>query len=249
MRIHRTFCFLIHPTLIFLQAFFAVKLRLSIALVDFSGNPNIGVYALATEKHALIPVGLPLRTKRVIERTLRVTLVEAKILQTTLLGILIAGNSNAMIVPYLASDGEIESIQNALGVKVSRLSTNLTALGNIILANDHGAVVHPKLREVTVKSIESILGVRVVSSRVGGSGLVGSSAVATNKGALVSPNATDAELDLFANVLGVPTSVGTINRGIPYVKSGLIVNSKGAIAGDATTGPETDRIEEALGFI
>jgi translation initiation factor 6 len=222
---------------------------LSIALIDFSGNPNIGVYAFATEDHALVPVGLPPRTKRVIERTLRVTVVEAKILQTTLLGILMAGNSSGVIVPYLASDGEIELIHNTLGVRVSRLSTNLTALGNIILANDNGAVVHPKLREVTVKSIESMLGVKVVQSRVGGSGLVGSSAVATNKGALVSPNATDEELDLFANTLGVPTSVGTVNRGVPYVKSGLIVNSKGAIAGDATTGPETDRIEEAMGFI
>lgn len=222
---------------------------MSVALLDFFGNPNIGVYALANENHVLVPIGLPARTKKVIERILGVKVVEAKILQTTLLGILIAGNSNAMIVPYLASDSEVELIQNALGIKVSRLSTNLTALGNIIIANDHGAVVHPKLREVTIKSIESILGVRVVSSRVGGSGLVGSSAVVTNKGALVSPNATDEELDLFANALEVPTSVGTVNRGIPYVKSGLIVNSKGAVAGDATTGPETDRIEEAMGLI
>lgn len=220
-----------------------------IALVDFLGNPNIGVYALTTENHALVPIGLPPRTKKGIERTLGVTVVEAKILQTTLLGIFIVGNSNAMIVPYLASDSEIEFIKNTLGVRVSRLSTNLTALGNIILANDHGAVVHPKLREVTAGSIESILGVRVVRSRVGGSGLVGSSAVATSRGALVSPNATDEELDLLANALDVPTSVGTVNRGVPYVKSGLVVNSKGAVAGDATTGPETDRIEEAMGFI
>jgi translation initiation factor 6 len=154
-----------------------------------------------------------------------------------------------MIVPYLTSDDEVEFIKNALGVKVSRLSTNLTALGNIIVANDQGAVVHPKLRDVTMKSIESILGVKVTPSRVGGSGLVGSSAVATNKGALANPNATDEELDLLANVLGVPTSVGTVNRGVPYVKSGLIVNSKGAVVGDATTGPETDRIEEAMGLI
>jgi translation initiation factor 6 len=78
---------------------------------------------------------------------------------------------------------------------------------------------------------------------------VGSSAVATNKGALVSPHASDEELDLLAEVLGVPTSVGTVNRGIPYVKSGLLVNSKGAVAGSRTTGPELDRIEESMGLI
>lgn len=227
----------------------AVKPDLAIARVNFLGNPNIGVYALSTDTHALVPPGLPKRVKSEVERTLSVKIAEATILQTTLLGILLAGNTSAMIVPYLASDKDVEVIQSSLGVKVFRLETNLTALGNIILANDHGAVVHPKLRESTMKSIQSILGVKVVSGRVAGSGLVGSSAVATNKGALVSSRATEEELDWLANALDVPTSIGTINRGVAFVKSGLIANSNGAIAGQKTTGPELDRIEDALELI
>jgi translation initiation factor 6 len=222
---------------------------LSVERLDFLGNPSIGVYSLAREACILVPLGLPAKTMRIMERVLNVKAIEAKICQTTLLGIMIVGNSNSMIVPYLASDDEIEFLQGSLGVKVSRLTTNLTALGNIILANDNGAIVHPKLREITMKSIESILGVKVVAGRIGGTGLVGSSAVATNKGALASPRATDEELDKISEVLGVPTSVGSVNRGVTYVRSGLIVNSHGAIAGRETTGPELDRIEEAFELI
>ncbi|WXG42706.1 MAG: translation initiation factor IF-6 [Promethearchaeati archaeon SRVP18_Atabeyarchaeia-1] len=222
---------------------------MSVERLDFLGNPSIGVYSLAGEACILVPLGLPAKTMRIMERVLNVKAIEAKICQTTLLGIMIVGNSNSMIVPYLASDDEIEFLQGSLGVKVSRLTTNLTALGNIILANDNGAIVHPKLREITMKSIESILGVKVVAGRIGGTGLVGSSAVATNKGALASPRATDEELDKISEVLGVPTSVGSVNRGVTYVRSGLIVNSHGAIAGRETTGPELDRIEEAFELI
>jgi translation initiation factor 6 len=50
-------------------------------------------------------------------------------------------------------------------------------------------------------------------------------------------------------VLGVPTSIGSVNRGVTYVRSGLVVNSHGAIAGRETTGPELDRIEEAFELI
>lgn len=222
---------------------------MSVERLDFLGNPSIGVYSLAREKHVLVPLGLPPKTQKTMERTLEAKAVEAKICQTTLLGIMIVGNSNAILVPYLASDEEIEFLQNSLDVKVSRLTTNLTALGNIILANDHGAIVHPKLREITMKSIESVLGVKVVAGKIGGSGLVGSSAIATNKGALASSRATDEELDRISDVLGVPTSVGSVNRGVTYVRSGLIVNSHGAVAGGDTTGPELDRIEETFELI
>lgn len=222
---------------------------MTVERIAFLGNPNIGVYALSTETYALVPPGLPRRVKGEVERTLGVRVAEATVLQTTLLGILIVGNTNGMLVPHLTSDREIEVIQSSLGVKVTRLETNLTALGNIILANDHGAVVHPRLRESTLKSIESILGVKAVPGRVAGSGLVGSSAVATNRGALVSSRATEDELDWLADALGVPTSIGTVNRGVVYIRSGLAANSKGGLAGQETTGPELDRIEDALELI
>ena len=40
--------------------------------------------------------------------------------------------------------------------------------------------------------------------------------------------------------------IGTINHGVPFIGSGLVANSKGALVGDLTTGIELGRIEEAL---
>jgi translation initiation factor 6 len=50
-------------------------------------------------------------------------------------------------------------------------------------------------------------------------------------------------------VLKVPVDLGTINCGIPYVGTGLIANSHGAVAGFITTGPELFIIEEALDLV
>jgi len=55
------------------------------------------------------------------------------------------------------------------------------------------------------------------------------------------------EETLLRDVLKVPLGVGTINCGIPYIATGLIGNSKVAVAGSLTTGPELFMISQALG--
>jgi len=41
--------------------------------------------------------------------------------------------------------------------------------------------------------------------------------------------------------------VGTVNRGISLIRSGIVANNKGAVVGDSTTGFEMMRITEVLG--
>jgi translation initiation factor 6 (eIF-6) len=49
--------------------------------------------------------------------------------------------------------------------------------------------------------------------------------------------------------LKVPVDVGTVNCGVPYVATGLIGNSCGAVAGSLTTGPEMFIIGQALDVV
>ena len=84
---------------------------------------------------------------------------------------------------------------------------------------------------------------------VGGVEVVGSAAVATNKGVLAHPRSSDDELETLDDLFGVNVNVGTINYGTPLVGSGLLANTKGYVAGAETTGPELGRIEETLGFV
>ena len=57
------------------------------------------------------------------------------------------------------------------------------------------------------------------------------------------------EQKILKGVLKVHVDVGTINCGIPYVATGLLGNSYGAVAGFLTTGPETFIIGQALDVV
>jgi translation initiation factor 6 len=72
-------------------------------------------------------------------------------------------------------------------------------------------------------------------------------AVATNKGALAHPMLKNKEREVLQEVLKVPVDVGTVNRGIPFVASGLVANERGAIVGSVTTGPEIFIISNLFG--
>ena len=54
---------------------------------------------------------------------------------------------------------------------------------------------------------------------------------------------------LIEEILGVPPMVGTVSFGSPYVGAGVCASNNGAVAGTETTGPELNRLEDALGLI
>ncbi len=219
---------------------------MAIQRLDFLGTPNLGVFSFANDNFVLVRRGLPKRIPGVVEETLKVSLIEANIGQSPLIGVLSAGNSNGLILPYYAMESEILHIKKNTDLNVEMIPSRLTCFGNIVLCNDYGAILHPELEPEAVKSIEETLDVEGQKGRIGLSPLVGSLAVATNKGVLVAPHASEEELKQIREVLRVPANIGTTNRGVFYVRAGLLANSHGAIAGFETTGPELVRIGEAL---
>jgi translation initiation factor 6 len=76
---------------------------------------------------------------------------------------------------------------------------------------------------------------------------VGSFVVATNNGAAVYPGLDENEVRRISSLLGVDAYPTSVNSGVPYVASGLVANSRNAIAGSQTTGPELVFITRALG--
>lgn len=219
---------------------------MAIQRLDFLGTPNLGVFSFANDNFVLVRRGLPKRIPGVVEENLKVSLIEANIGQSPLIGVLSAGNSNGLILPYYAMESEILHIKKNTDLNVEMIPSRLTCFGNIVLCNDYGAILHPELEPEAVKSIEETLDVEGQKGRIGLSPLVGSLAVATNKGVLVAPHASEEELKQIREVLRVPANIGTTNRGVFYVRAGLLANSHGAIAGFETTGPELVRIGEAL---
>jgi len=223
---------------------------LAIFLYGILGNASIGVYSLATEEIAIVPSLVAENKAKRLEEWLKVRVVRTSIGESVLIGALASANSNGVILPHFVRREEVQAIKSASSdINITVMETKRTAYGNMVLANDHGALVDPRLKEKGIANISDALGVETVPGEIAGLPYVGSLAIATNKGVLAHPLLRDEEKKLLEDVLKVRVDVGTINCGIPYVATGLIANTHGAVAGFITTGPELFIIEEALDVV
>ena len=218
-------------------------------LFDVFCNASIGVYSLVNDRIAIIPPQVPENKRQKVEEWLKVKVVATTIGKSVVTGALACSNSNGVILPPFAQEEEIEAIKSASDINVTVMDTKKTAYGNMVLANDKGAVADPRLEKRVVNKIADTLGVEVVSNEIAGLPYVGSLATATNKGVLAHPMLKEEEQKVLEDVLKVPVDVGTINCGIPYVATGLLGNSYGAMVGLLTTGPEMFIIGQALDVV
>ena len=208
-----------------------------VILSDIFGDPNVGIFSFANEKIAVLPAGISPKKLASYKEALGIEAFAVGIADSRLVGVYVAGNSNAILVPYIATPDEISKIRST-GTRVVVLEERRTALGNIMLCNDYGAIIDPRLKPKTVSAVEKALRVPVQPGTIGGLPQVGSLAIASNKGVLADPIIYESEKKHISEVLKVPISVGTINSGVPYPKSGVVVNSKGAVVGSHTLGTE-----------
>lgn len=220
-----------------------------VARLSIEGNPNVGVYLMATDEYALVPPGAPRKLVNLVREVLKVErVVEATVLGTRLIGVMTVGNESGLLLPGMAYEEEVEAIRRGLGdVNVGLLDSRSNALGNVIAANRHAALVHPGLERHALKAIEEVLGVEPVQAPISHIPTVGAVLVVTNRGGVVYPEAGDEEIRGLSRLFKVPIYPGTVNFGVSFVSAGLVANSHGALVGEETTGPEMARIQYALG--
>lgn len=216
--------------------------------LDLNGSPYIGVFARASDKACLVPSSTPANVSAELERALQVPIVPISVGGSNIIGSVVAMNSRGVVVADFVDDGEL-SVLEKLGLKVGRVAGKFNAAGNNILANDHGAYVNADFSKQAEESVADVLGVPVTRGTLAGLKTVGSAAVVTAKGLLCHPKSTDDELDMLEKLFKVEADIGTVNHGAPFIGAGLVANAKGAAAGSITTGPELNRIENALNLI
>ncbi|MDG6987863.1 MAG: translation initiation factor IF-6 [Nitrososphaerota archaeon] len=215
-------------------------------LLDIYRSPNIGIFMRANDRFLLLPKGLAQTKSDKLCEALQVTAVPTSIGESRLLGALASMNGNGVLVSRLAEDAEIAEIRSATGLNVSRLESKLTAAGNLVVANDRRAIASPALEARALAQVKDVLGTEVERVPIGEYHQVGSLAVATNSGAAVYPGLDEAEAARFGELLGVDAYPTSVNGGVPYIASGLVANSRNAVAGSLTTGPELVFITRAL---
>lgn len=211
-----------------------------------SGNPNIGVFAAANEDLAFLSADASPEFERAVEGALGVKTIRTTVAGAHVIGSLVAMNSNCAVVSGLADAREVEAME--AHIPVFLLDDALNAAGNNILVNDNGAIVSPEYGPGIAGPLSEALGVDVVFSSIAGCNTVGSVCRATNRGCVCHMDASDDELGLIRDVLGVEAVRTSVNHGSRMLGAGMVANSKGAVVGDETTPIEMGRIEEGLGL-
>ncbi len=215
--------------------------------ISFWGIPHIGVFSRVLDDIAVVPPSAPEEFREALSELLGVDIVTTTIQESEIIGSLLTGNSRGFIVSGMATKAEISGLREYH--EVFLLEHTMNAAGNVILANDTFAAVHPDMPEGMAREIGDFLGVTVTPLTLGGVKTVGMAGVATNKGVLVNPRSTKAEIQRVEEISGIPVGTGSVNSGTGLIGTGLLANSKGYAAGLETTGFELGRIEDVFGFL
>ena len=211
---------------------------------SIAGSPYLGVYLRVTDRVVIAPPSLPEALGREAERLFGAPIVRTTVLDSELVGSLLALNSHGLVVAESLDARERHRLE-PLG-QITVVPTLQNALGNNVLANDHGALVHPGLSEAAAHRIGEGLRVRVARGTVAGLGTVGMAAVATNRGVVVHPRASEAEAAVLRDTLQVPVHRSTANFGVPIVGACVTANSRGILAGTPTTPVELVHLQEGF---
>ena len=206
------------------------------------GSNYIGLFSIANDNLCFVPRNIDSDSTKIIEETLLVKVVKTSIYESSLLAVFAKMNNKYAYLPSFASPKEIEEVEKEIQVRI--IDTE-HALGNLIEVNDEFGVLSTLLREKEVAQI-SKGGLKIMQTNIGQINTVGSALLIANKGFAINPNASREEVKRIQDLLHVRGGAATANTGDGFIRNCVIANSKGMVVGEATTGHEINRIEEAL---
>ena len=215
------------------------------------GKNSVGVYLAVNNLFGLYPSTLLKPAIEKIKSVFETPFYPISINNSNLIGVYTASNKYGIIVPYITREEEIQQLKNYSneinsGYQIGILESLDNAFGNLILCNDKGAIISTFLKDYK-DQIEDTLCVETVIYEFVDNYLPGSISLTNNNGCLVHPLTTDEEIEIISEILKVKEiDVSTVNRGIPYLSSGAIVNDQSGIFGYECTGPEMMRLTNVL---
>jgi translation initiation factor 6 len=214
---------------------------------QFESSNEVGVFARLTNAYCLVAMGGSENFYSVFESELskHVPVVHSSIGGTRIVGRMVVGNRKGLLVPSITTDLELQHLRNHLpeSVKVQKVEERLSALGNCIACNDYVALVHTDLDRETEEIVSDTLGVEVFRATIASNVLVGSYSVLTNQGGLVHPRTPMQDMEELSQLIEIPLTAGTANRGSDVVGAGIVANDWSAFCGMDTTATEIGVIE------
>jgi translation initiation factor 6 len=214
---------------------------------QFENSSEVGVFARLTNSYCLVALQGSENFYSAFETELanQIPVIHASIGGTRIIGRVCVGNKHGLLVPSITTDNELQHLRNSLpdGVKVQRVEERLSALGNCIACNDYVALVHTDLDRETEELVADFLQVEVFRATIAQNTLVGSYCVLTNQGGLVHARTPMQDMEELSQLLQIPLTAGTVNRGSDVVGAGLVANDWAAFCGVDTTATEMGVVE------
>ncbi len=207
------------------------------------GSSYVGLFSIANDSICFVPSSAEEKAIKTIEECLDVKAIKTTIYDSSLLAVFAKMNNKEIILPSYAMKREIELIEKEIKVKIINTEQ---ALGNLMELNDTGAVISNTLKKSAVEQIKKETKLNILQTNLAKTDAVGSSLILTNKAFLVSPNAEKEEIKNIEETLHIRGGSSTANTGDSFIRNSVLANTKGAVAGDLTTGFELTRIDEAL---
>ncbi|MGC9152159.1 MAG: translation initiation factor IF-6 [Vulcanisaeta sp.] len=224
----------------------ADRRRFEIAPLSIYGTSTIGVYIFTNNVLTAVPIDVPDKVVNSIRDTLGTEVIKISLAKSPLIGIFMVGNDNGVLIPSIVTEDEVNELRK-YGLNVSIIKTKYTAIANLVLTNNKRTIISPIIEKEYVNEIRDALGTEVIVDEICGTYLVGSIAVANDKGILLSPDAKEEDVRKVRDFFNVNVDVGTVNRGRSFIRGGLVVNNRGGLVGNDTTGFEIVRIMQVFG--
>ncbi len=212
---------------------------------DLYGGTNIGLYAAVADSYLLVPSGFAAAKAERLAQILEVGWHAISICGTRLLGSMSVHCNNRILLPKTVHEPEYTALCS-ITESVHILNLRYTALGNLICANRHGAIISPLFTAAERHIIQDALDTEVAPTHIAGLEQTGALAATNDTGTVVHPLADQDEIEYISQVLKTKVEPSTINAGVPYVTTGILLNNMAVVVGSTSTGPEIMMLTRAF---
>jgi len=219
---------------------------LDIIKFDVYRGPNIGIYTKVNDEFVFVPNGFASSKSEKLAEYLQTDYIVTSVADTRLLGILMVVNNHGILMPNTCSEEELVKIKKKTDLNVDILDVKFNALGNMMSVNDKGGIVSPSLPKESLQKIEDVLDIEVLQKKIAGFHQVGAVMATSQSGGIVHPETDEEDIKIISNILGVKVEPATINGGLPYLSSGILVNNKSMVVGSLTNGSEIMMLTRAF---
>lgn len=214
----------------------------------YEHRSEIGVYARLTNSYCLVAKEASQNFFSAFQAELEphgVPVVACTIGDTQLVGTMSVGNKHGLLVANTITDVEMQHLRNHLpeSVKIQKVEERLNSLGNVVVCNDYVALVHPHLDKETEQIVQDVLKVETFRCTIANNELCGTYCSLTNQGGLCHAHCSQQDLEELSNLLQLPLTAGTLNRGSNLLGSAICVNDWIAFIGMDSTATEVGVVD------